>query len=61
MQWRRQEMRWGEQNMIFLVIFENFTVTLAAAAECTEFPKFEEGRLLQFPIGSDATADMYRE
>jgi len=39
-----------------LVIFEIFTVKLAAAAECTQFPKLEVGHMPQCPIASDATA-----
>jgi len=38
--------------MLFFVIFEIFTVKLAAAAKCTEFPELE-GRTC--PIASDAT------
>ena len=37
-----------------LVIFEIFTVKLAAAAECTEFPKLG-GYVPKCPIGSDVT------
>jgi len=37
-----------------LVIFEIFTVKLAAAAECTEFLKLE-GHVPQCPIDSGAT------
>jgi len=43
-------------NMCFsLVIFTFFTVKLAEAAECTEFPKLVGEHVPQCPIASDAT------
>src|SRR6218665_2895607 len=42
-----------------LVIFDIFMIKLAAAAECTECPKLEEGHVPQCPIASNATGLLY--
>ena len=41
--------------MFFFGNFQSYTVKLAAAAECTEFPKLEMGHVPQCPIARDAT------